>query len=324
MTEEFEGPATDEDAAPDAPEAAVDADALEIEETSAAELAEPDEAEAREPTEEGDEPSAEPNAGDDNEDTEPDVGHIRMAEALLFASADPLDAEDLASKLPEGVSIAPILAALETRYAERGVVLVEIAGRWAFRTAPDLAYLLEEHAEEEKRLSRAALETLAIVAYHQPVTRAEIEEIRGVSVSKGTLDQLLEIGWVRMRGRRRTPGRPVTYGTTDEFLEQFSLAAVGDLPGLDDLKAAGLLDSALPPGFVVPDPGAALANAKADEDALDGEEGAEDLGYRPEAVSDGDAAEAVSVEEAEPDGDLVELEEEEMEAEEPPRLAAGE
>jgi segregation and condensation protein B len=178
----------------------------------------------------------------------------RVVEALLFASAEPLSGEDLASRLPRDVHIADVLARLRDDYSSRGVNLIEVAGRWTFRTAEDLSYLLAREAQESRRLSRAALETLAVIAYHQPVTRAEIEDIRGVSIHRGTLDALLETGWIRLRGRRRTPGRPVTYGTTDAFLVHFGLAAVDDLPGLDDLKGAGFLDGRLPPGFSVPVP----------------------------------------------------------------------
>jgi segregation and condensation protein B len=162
------------------------------------------------------------------------------------------------------VDLPGLLAELGAIYAERGVNLVRVAGKWCFRTAPDLAFALRSEAVEPRRLSRAALETLAIVAYHQPVTRAEIEEIRGVSTAKGTLDLLLETGWVRMRGRRRVPGRPITYGTTDGFLEHFGLDAVGDLPGLDELRGAGLLDGRLPAEF-------ALALPRDDEFAPDEE-----------------------------------------------------
>src|SRR5690606_16622544 len=153
---------------------------------------------------------------------------LRVLEALLFASREPLAESALAERLPEGTAIAELLAELSAAYAGRGVNLVRVAGGWAFRTAPDLSHLLQREAEEPRKLSRAALETLAIIAYHQPVTRAEIEEIRGVTTSKGTLDVLMETGWIRMRGRRRTPGRPVTYGTTPAFLDHFGLDSVRD------------------------------------------------------------------------------------------------
>ena len=179
---------------------------------------------------------------------------LRILEALLFASDEPLDEATLGERLPDDSEISALLEELQASYASRGVNLVRVAGKWAFRTAEDLGYLLERRSEEPKRLSRAALETLAIIAYHQPVTRAEIEEIRGVSASKGTLDVLLETGWIRMRGRRRTPGRPITYGTTEGFLEHFGFESAADLPGLDELKGAGLLDSQVPPDFEVPMP----------------------------------------------------------------------
>lgn len=198
---------------------------------------------------------------------------LRQLEALLFAAAEPLDIETLQARLPAEAEVEKLLAALQADYSERGVRLVEVGGRWRFETAPDLAGLLEEVKEEPRRLSDAGLETLAIIAYHQPVTRAEIEEIRGVAVSKGTIDLLFEIGWIRLRGRRRSPGRPVTYGTTDTFLDYFGLSAIGDLPGVADLKAAGLLDSRLPPGFEVPDPGLGLRGEGEDEELdFDGED----------------------------------------------------
>ena len=200
-----------------------------------------------------------------------DLDGLRMVEAMLFASADPLSVEDIAARLPVGTDVAGLIDELERQYATRGVNLVPVAGKWAFRTAPDLAYLLQREAVEQRKLSRAALETLAIIAYHQPVTRAEIEEIRGVSTNKGTLDVLLETGWIRMRGRRRTPGRPVTYGTTESFLDHFGLDLIADLPGLEELKGAGLLDSAIPASFHVPLPNDSDILAP-DEDPLeDGE-----------------------------------------------------
>ena len=167
---------------------------------------------------------------------------LRIAEALLFAASEPLAEQEIEKRLPRGVEVASVLERLKADYASRGVNLVRVGGRWMFRTATDLAWLLAGGEGEQKRLSRAALETLAIVAYHQPVTRAEIEDIRGVAISKGTLDVLLETGWVRLRGRRRTPGRPITYGTTQNFLIHFGLDAITDLPGLEELKGAGLFD----------------------------------------------------------------------------------
>jgi segregation and condensation protein B len=180
--------------------------------------------------------------------------HLRMTEALLFAAEEPLDAKALATSLPEGADVPALLNELQSQYEKRGVTLLCVADKWQFRTAPDLAFLLRKEKPEQKRLSRAALETLAIVAYHQPVTRAEIEDIRGVALSKGTIDALMEVGWVKIRGRKRTPGRPVTYGTTEAFLVQFGLESVGHLPGTDELKAAGFLDAIPPSGFDVPNP----------------------------------------------------------------------
>ncbi len=171
-----------------------------------------------------------------------DPQHVRMAEALLFAASEPLDESSIRKRLPDDVDVVAVLAELQAQYAGRGVLLGRVAGRWAFHTAPDLTYLLEDHRHIQRKLSRAAVETLAIIAYHQPVTRAEIEEIRGVSLSKGTLDVLMETGWVRLRGRRRAPGRPVTYGTADDFLIHFGLEDLRNLPGLDELRAAGLLE----------------------------------------------------------------------------------
>ncbi|MEX0852320.1 MAG: SMC-Scp complex subunit ScpB [Bauldia sp.] len=198
----------------------------------------------------------------------------RMVEALLFASAAPLAADEIAARLPPGTDIAGLLRELQGLYADRGVNLVQVAGKWSFRTAGDLSFLLAREAVEQRRLSRPALETLAIIAYHQPVTRAEIEEIRGVTTSRGTLDVLLEAGWIRMRGRRRVPGRPVTYGTTEAFLSHFGLDSVSDLPGVDELKAAGLLDSRVPADFAIPEPGGGDQLAP-DEDPLDGDDGSQ-------------------------------------------------
>jgi segregation and condensation protein B len=186
---------------------------------------------------------------------QPDEAEIeRRVEALLFAAAGPLTAAEIAARLPAGANVARAISGLRARYEGRGVEVECVADRWRFRTAPDLAFMMTEEREEPRRLSKAALETLAIIAYHQPVTRAEIESVRGVSISKGTLDLLLEMGFVRLRGRRRTPGRPVTYATTDRFLEHFGLATLYDLPGVQEMKAAGLLDLSLPVGFEVPDP----------------------------------------------------------------------
>ena len=177
---------------------------------------------------------------------------IRMAEALLFAAVEPLDEASLVARLPDGTDVVALMADLTDVYAERGIVLKHVAGGWAFRTAPDLAFLMEREKTVQRRLSRAAVETMSIIAYHQPITRAEIEEVRGVGLSKGTLDVLVESGWVRLRGRKQTPGRPLTYGTTQEFLDHFGLGDLDDLPGVDELKAAGLL-SAEPPEELVRD-----------------------------------------------------------------------
>ena len=195
----------------------------------------------------------------------------RRVEALLFAAAGPLSIADIARRLPEGADAGQAIAGLRARYAGRGVELVCVADRWAFRTAPDLSFLMTEQRDEPRKLSKAALETLAIIAYHQPVTRAEIESVRGVSLSKGTLDLLLEMGLVRLRGRRRSPGRPVTYGTTDPFLEHFGLASLHDLPGAAEMRAAGLLDLSLPADFSAPDP---TRTASDEEDPIEDEDDA--------------------------------------------------
>lgn len=172
----------------------------------------------------------------------------RMVEAILFASADPVSVADLHARMPHGCDAPAALEQLRKRYDGRGVRLVRIGSSWAFRTAPDLGFLMHRETVEHRKLSRAAIETLAIVAYHQPVTRAEIEEIRGVSLSRGTIDQLLELEWIRFGRRRMTPGRPVTFVVTEGFLDHFGLEAAKDLPGLRELRAAGLLDNRPPPG----------------------------------------------------------------------------
>src|SRR5271170_4606533 len=193
---------------------------------------------------------------------------LRILEALLFAAEEPLDEKTLAARLPAGIDLTALLAQLQKEYASRGVNLVRVAGKWTLRTASDLAWLLMREAVVPRKLSRAAIETLSIVAYHQPVTRAEIEEIRGVTTSKGTLDVLLETGWVRLRGRRKAPGRPVTYGTTEAFMSHFGLDAIADLPGLDELKGAGLVENTLPAGFSIPVPSDDPA-LRDDEDPLE-------------------------------------------------------
>ena len=196
--------------------------------------------------------------------------HRRMVEAVLFAASAPVDAASLAARLPEDADVEARLAELAQSYANRGVNLVRVAGGWAFRTAPDLAFLLRQQSEVPKRLSRAAVETLAIIAYHQPATRADIEEVRGVSISRGTLDLLFEAGWVRPVGRRRSPGRPVTYGTTAGFLEHFGLNDVADLPGIDELTAAGFLDTR-PAHALRPVGGGGDRTAEAGVATMDGE-----------------------------------------------------
>ena len=203
---------------------------------------------------------------------------LRLLEALLFAAGEPLDEATLSRRLPHGVNVKTALEQLKNEYATRGVNLVRVGKKWTFRTAVDLSWLLTKEVVETRKLSRAATETLAIVAYHQPVTRAEVEEIRGVATAAGTLDVLLKTGWIRPRGRRKTPGRPITYGTTEAFLSHFGLEEVGDLPGLDELKGAGLLEGNLPPGFAVPVP-SDDTTLREDEDPLD--PGDLDLGLAP-------------------------------------------
>ena len=203
---------------------------------------------------------------------------LRLLEALLFAAREPLDEATLARRLPNGVNVKNTLAQLKDEYSTRGVDLVRVGRKWTFRTANDLSWLLTKQIIETRKLSRAAVETLAIIAYHQPVTRAEVEEIRGVVAAAGTLDVLLKTGWIRPRGRRKAPGRPITYGTTETFLSQFGLEEVGDLPGLDELKGAGLIEGNLPPGFAVPLPSDDLT-LRDDEDPL--EPGDLDLGLAP-------------------------------------------
>jgi len=203
---------------------------------------------------------------------------LRLLEALLFAAGEPVDEKALAKRLPQGTDVKATLRKLQAEYAPRGVNLMHIGSKWVFRTANDLAWLLTHESVQSRKLSRAAMETLAIIAYHQPVTRAEIEEIRGVTAAKGTVDVLLETGWIRPRGRRKAPGRPLTYGTNDNFLSQFGLETLSDLPGLEELKGAGLFDGALPSGFEVPTPSDDPA-LREDEDPLD--PGDLDLGLAP-------------------------------------------
>ena len=205
-----------------------------------------------------------------------DFQHVRIVEAVLFASVEPVSERVIAARLPEGTDISTIMNALAETYAPRGVNLKQIGDKWAFRTAVDLAGDLHIEVEKAKKLTRATLETLAIIAYHEPVTRSEVEEIRGVALSKGTLDILLEAKWIRPRGRKRVPGRPVLWATTDNFLDHFGLESRDDLPGLADLKAAGLLDSR---------PGMGRYGANSDDEAL------------PDLVDDGEVTDSV-VEEA--------------------------
>ncbi len=192
----------------------------------------------------------------------------RMVEAIIFASAEPVSEKALEGRLPEDTDIPAALAELREIYEKRGVNLVRVGDAWAFRTAGDLSFLMSRDAVVQKKLSRAALEVLATIAYHQPVTRAEIEDVRGVETSKGTLDLLMETEWVRMRGRRRSPGRPVTYGTTAAFLDHFGLEELRDLPGLDELKGAGLLSTRMPTNFSMPLPPLDQDELTEDEDPL--------------------------------------------------------
>jgi segregation and condensation protein B len=228
----------------------------------------------------------------DNDEPMPDMSgrpeELRLLEALLFAANEPLDEAQLARRLPDGVDLKDALVRLKADYATRGVNLVRIGRKWTFRTANDLSWLLTRQIVETRKLSRAAIETLAIVAYHQPVTRAEIEEIRGVATAAGTLDVLLRTGWIRPRGRRKAPGRPITYGTTEDFLSHFGLEAVGDLPGLDELKGAGLLEGNMPAGFGVPIP-SDDSTLRDDEDPL--EPGDLDLGLAPAPATTSDPSE---------------------------------
>jgi len=216
-----------------------------------------------------------------------DFQHLRIVEAVLFASAEPVSERVLAARLPEGSDVSLLLKELQANYSERGINLNRVGEKWAFRTAADLAGDLHIEVEKAKKMTRATLETLAIIAYHEPVTRSEIEEIRGVALSKGTLDILLEAKWIRPKGRKRVPGRPVLWATTDDFLDHFGLEHRDDLPGLADLKAAGLLDSR---------PGMGRYGASSDEEAL------------PDLVDDGEVTDAV-VEEALTTRNLTDLDE---------------
>jgi len=180
--------------------------------------------------------------------------NLRVLEALLFAAEEPLSGDDVRPFLSDNADIADLFDKLAAQYAQRGVNVVRRGDKFAFRTAEDLSFLLRREQTDTRPLTRASLETLAIIAYHQPSTRAEIEDVRGVQTGRGTLDLLMEAGFIRMRGRRRTPGRPVTYGTTEAFLDHFGLESLGDLPGLEELKGSGLLSSKLPPDLQIPIP----------------------------------------------------------------------
>lgn len=197
---------------------------------------------------------------------EPSADAVRAAEALMFAGGEPLTAKALAEKLGPEVDVAAVLMKLKRDYEGRGVQLVEAGGAWRFQSAPDLSSLFAETRAAPKKLPKAAMETLAVIAYHQPVTRAEIEDIRGVSLSRGSMELLLEIGWIRPRGRRRTPGRPLTFGTSGAFLAHFGLASLDALPGKEDLKALGLLDPRAASALEVPRPGEDMAS---DEEPLE-------------------------------------------------------
>ncbi len=238
-TEEMEAEAPEAEASEaEAPEA----EALEAEEAEASEAEAP----------EAEQEQAAPEVEWSEEDL---AEHKRMVEALLFAAAEPLDEKSIADRLPAGAAVSALIEQVAADYEGRGIGLKKVEKKWRFVTAPDVAHVLQKEKTTQRKLSRAALETLSIIAYHQPCTRADIEDVRGVQVAKGSLDQLLEIGWVKMRGKRKdAPGRPTLYGTTEGFLEHFGLETVMDLPGLADLKAAGLLDARLPPGFSVPSP----------------------------------------------------------------------
>ncbi|MGF1594968.1 MAG: SMC-Scp complex subunit ScpB [Kiloniellaceae bacterium] len=237
-------------------------------ETPEAEIPETEAPEAEAPEAEAPESEAGDSAAFDFDD-------LRLVEALLFAAAEPLAPAQLARFLPEGCDLDRLLADLEALYANRGVNLVRRGGRWAFRTAEDLSPRMELETKVTRKLSRVALETLAVIAYHQPVTRAEIEEIRGVALSKGTLDALLEIGWIRPKGRRRTPGRPVTWGTSESFLDHFGLESVDALPGVEELKAAGLLD-ARPALTALSDRGMLPAAGEVAQEIVEGEDDEDD------------------------------------------------
>jgi len=244
-----------------------------------------------------------------NPEIDPHSDHIRLVEALLFASAAPLDDESLRERLPEGTDVAAIIADLEEFYRPRGVNVVRVANGWTLRTAPDLAPRLGLERKVARKLSRAAIETLAIIAYHQPVTRAEIEDIRGVVISKGTLDVLMEAGWIAPKGRRQTLGRPVTWCTTEDFLLHFGLGDVGDLPGIEELRASGLIGPR--PATILSETAPQLEEPEAEE--AEAEEAQADEVRAEETV--------LVVEETEPED---EPEEDDEDEDEPEREAASE
>lgn len=227
---------------------------------------------------------------------EVDAQLLRLLEAVLFASNEPMDEATIATRLPEGSDVAGLVTALAEMYANRGVNLVQAGGMWFFRSAEDLAPALRVYANPQRKLSRAAIETLAIVAYHQPITRAEMEEIRGVGLSKGTIDMLFEQGWITPRGRRQTPGKPVTWGSTDQFLTDFGIESIASLPGMDELKAAGLLDKR--PAIQITD--AALPEEEEPLSAEEQEKLAEDAAFLAsldnEQVGSGEGEVAAAVE----------------------------
>ena len=228
---------------------------------------------------------AEESVSGDTELVKQDISdEIRIVEALLFAATEPVSTDFLAERLPEGTDIGGILEDIKFLYEGRGVNLARVAGKWSLRTAEDLSPHLRIERKVSRKPSRAAVESLAIISYHQPVTRSEVEEIRGVSVSKGSFDVLLEAGWIKPVGRRRTPGRPTTWGTTPAFLEEFGLDSLADLPGLDELKASGLLDTR-PAGTIIGDTGEIYDDAEAEGAPEENE---------PEVLDDGDDIEPES------------------------------
>ena len=228
---------------------------------------------------------AEESVSGDTELVKQDISdEIRIVEALLFAATEPVSTDFLAERLPEGTDIGGILEDIKFLYVGRGVNLARVAGKWSLRTAEDLSPHLRIERKVSRKPSRAAVESLAIISYHQPVTRSEVEEIRGVSVSKGSFDVLLEAGWIKPVGRRRTPGRPTTWGTTPAFLEEFGLDSLADLPGLDELKASGLLDTR-PAGTIIGDTGEIYDDAEAEGAPEENE---------PEVLDDGDDIEPES------------------------------